>query len=51
MPENTLAMLRDFFNTETRPMTSADFAREYKALSTQDKTDIKEGILNGTLTY
>lgn len=46
MADNILSQIRDFFG-----MSSADFAREYKALSTEDKEQIKAGIANGTLTY
>lgn len=46
MADNILSRIRDFFG-----MTSADFAREYKLLSTQDKADLKQGIEDGTLTY
>jgi hypothetical protein len=46
MPDNILATLRDFFG-----MTSAEFAREYKLLTAEDKNQIKAGILDGTLTY
>jgi hypothetical protein len=51
MADNILSKMRDFFNAESRPMTSADFAKEYKLLSTEDKAQLKQGIEDGTLTY
>jgi hypothetical protein len=32
-------------------MSAAEFAREWKLCSEQDKIDLKTGIGNGTLTY
>jgi hypothetical protein len=46
MPDNILSQLRDFFG-----MNSAEFAREYKLLSAEDKLQIKSGIQDRSLNY
>lgn len=47
MPEATLNEIRAYFGITS----AAEFAREWRQLSTQDKEDLKAGIGNGTFTY
>lgn len=46
MPGVTLKDIMAFFG-----MTTPQFSKEWKLLSTEDKTQIKEGLMNGSLTY
>jgi len=45
--DDTLKKVREFFGYEKL----ADFARDWRQLTEQDKADIKKGITDGTLTY
>lgn len=42
--------LKEFFGLK-EGQRLADFAEELKALSTEEKEQLSEGILNGSLTY
>lgn len=52
-PRSDMQVIREFFykdeNGKLAP--TSVFGPEYKALSDQDKSDLAEGIRNGTLTY
>ncbi len=46
----TIKMIKEFFELlPGQKMTG--FAMEYRALTTEDKVQLAEGISNGTLTY
>lgn len=45
----TLKQVTDYFRKEGQ--TLKGFTEEWKALSEEDKEQLKEGIGNGTLTY
>jgi hypothetical protein len=52
MPDATIKQVSEFFKTgdPSRDALKA-FSAEWKALSDQDKADLKAGIGNGTFTY
>ena len=51
MAEATLKEIREFFNSPDRPMTLSTLKVDWNDLTEQDRTDLKAGIGNGTLTY
>ena len=46
MPDATIKEVMEFF-----AMPTAEFSKQWKELTVQDKMDLKSGIGNGTLTY
>lgn len=46
MATGDVKIIRDYFG-----MTSAEMIKEWKGLSEEEKTQIREGIINGTETY
>ena len=49
MAQATLKEIADFFRLPGESLTK--FGTEWKALTDEDKADLKQGIGNGTLTY
>lgn len=49
MADANLKQVRDYFKQEGENLT--DFGKEWRDLSDKDKTDLKVGIGNGSLTY
>jgi hypothetical protein len=49
MADASLKQIADFFRKDGE--TLSQFAEQWKALSDKDKTDIKAGIGDGSLTY
>lgn len=49
MAAATLKQISDFFKIPG--YTLKEFKKDWESLTDQDKTDLKEGIGNGTLTY
>lgn len=50
MADQTLTILYKFFG-KREGQTLAEFARELRDLTTQDRIDLVSGIESGTLTY
>lgn len=46
-----LKMVRDFFNTEARPMRLQDMKTEWTPMPQADKDQIIQGLKDGSLTY
>ena len=46
MAEATLKAIREFFG-----MNMAEFRKEWTALDSESKTQIRQGLSDGTLTY
>lgn len=47
----TLKDVREFFDTERRPMKLTDMKAEWLKLTADDKAQILNGLGNGTLIY
>lgn len=47
MPDATMVEVKDFFEYKKL----SDFRADWNLLSDQDKSELKKGIGNGTLTY
>lgn len=46
MAENILPKIRDYFG-----MTSAEFTKEWKKLTAEDRQQIKNAFTSGSMTY
>lgn len=46
MAENSLKSIMEFFG-----MSASEFMKEWKLMDEQDKTQLKNGIRDGSLTY
>lgn len=49
MAEVSIAKIKDFFGLNGKTLKA--FTEEWKALTDEDKAQIKQGIGDGTLTY
>lgn len=46
-----ILIVRDFFNTEARPMRLQDMKTEWTPMPQADKDQIIQGLKDGSLTY
>lgn len=51
MADSPLKLVREFFDTPSRPMKISNMKDEWVPLSDEDKAQILQGLTDGTLTY
>lgn len=51
MAVSPLKLVREFFDTEKRPMTLVQMKAEWVPMPEKDKQEIIQGLTDGSLTY